>query len=190
MKPNLDLLVGLEVFPFGDDDDDLDGGAKFVYVAIEARKSANNSGNRFFSSWRENIYSLIEIYCHSLFITWRLPSELAKYRWHLFQLTAWISSPWRISFSAQKIANGWCVAIFWLFGPALSPDSYKHDDDKMPKKWSIINPDSSAWVDTHFQNSIILLKINEINCASDWETEIQMSLPLEWKISCKNFCAY
>lgn len=52
MKPNLDLLVGLDVFPFGDDDDDddLDGGAKFVYVAIEARKSANNSGNRFFNS--------------------------------------------------------------------------------------------------------------------------------------------
>lgn len=49
MKPNLDLLVGLDVFPFGDDDD-FDGGAKFVYVAIEARKSANNSGNRFFSS--------------------------------------------------------------------------------------------------------------------------------------------
>lgn len=50
MKPNLDLLFEFEVFAVGDDDGDLVGGARFVYVATEARNNANNSGKRFFNS--------------------------------------------------------------------------------------------------------------------------------------------
>lgn len=49
MKPNFDLLL-FAAFVVGDDDRDLAGGAKFVYVAVEARNNANNSGNRFFNS--------------------------------------------------------------------------------------------------------------------------------------------
>lgn len=52
MKPNFDLLVGLEFFPFGDEDCDFVGGAKFVYVAIDAKNKAKSSGKRFFNSCR------------------------------------------------------------------------------------------------------------------------------------------
>lgn len=50
IKPNLDLVVGVAAFDFGDDDGDLAGGARFVYVAIEAKNNANNSGKRFLIS--------------------------------------------------------------------------------------------------------------------------------------------
>lgn len=55
MKPNcnLDLLLELVVFAVGDDDGDLAGGAKFVYVATDARNNENSSGKRFFNSWKE-----------------------------------------------------------------------------------------------------------------------------------------
>lgn len=50
MKPNFDLLFELVVFAVGDDDGDFAGGAKFVYVATDAKNNANNSGKRFFNS--------------------------------------------------------------------------------------------------------------------------------------------
>lgn len=51
MNPNFDLLFVLADFDVGDDDGDFAGGAKFVYVATDARNKANNSGKRFFNSY-------------------------------------------------------------------------------------------------------------------------------------------
>lgn len=50
MNPNFDLVFVLAAFVVGDDDGDLAGGAKLVYVATEAKNKANNSGKRFFNS--------------------------------------------------------------------------------------------------------------------------------------------
>lgn len=50
MKLNLDLLPEVAAFVLGDDDGDLAGGARFVYVAIDVRNRANNSGKRFLNS--------------------------------------------------------------------------------------------------------------------------------------------
>lgn len=75
------------------------------------------------------------------------------------RLTARISSPCTISLSAQNMANGWCVATFWLLGPGFSAHtSYKHDEFKIPKKWSMMKPDSSVWDETDRQNSMMLLQ--------------------------------
>lgn len=52
MKPNFTLVLVFGAFEFGGDDDDacFAGGAKFVYVAIDAMNKANNSAKRFFNS--------------------------------------------------------------------------------------------------------------------------------------------
>lgn len=51
MNPNFVLLFVFAAFEVGDDDGDFAGGAKFVYVATDARNRANNSEKRFFNSY-------------------------------------------------------------------------------------------------------------------------------------------